>query len=487
MDVWIDPPRIDGETVTFRWRQSELNPFQEENAFFYRYEGLDLNHFTVELFYEIFLALQLRVFTGYAERVELHFPSSVPSFSVDYWRTIHRASNVSIEPIRYGGYDPWAGQPSLVERPKRAAVFFGGGKDSTLATCLLSEIYGPDQVVLIQFVGPLRRNPKLARVLEDRQERLMLEPARRNLGVATQRGWTNYQAIFRKEGYRLRPNLEIYTVGGLPALLSWGVELCSFTAPYTLMTVDERRTSDDRVRYSHARPEGVALLSRHYTATLGTPIQVTNVILPFHMLAVHWLLAERYPHALKQIVSCTLAGPDKRWCLDCAKCTLFAISGLSVSVLDPDFDYDRFLTTSHFIKRLIALSESGAEPILLGNFPWIRGFIGGPRSYILACHMVARIDLEAVAPHLGHEALANLAMVQAMYGNRLYPAFEEIPRVLLNLLGDDLGARIAEVVAEHFEIADRLPGPVYAANSPASYQFDRPIQLSAATLEHLQT
>lgn len=56
MEVWVEKPLIERDTVTFRWTQSAPNPYQTENSFFYRYEGIDLTRFSVELFYEIFIA-----------------------------------------------------------------------------------------------------------------------------------------------------------------------------------------------------------------------------------------------------------------------------------------------------------------------------------------------------------------------------------------------------------------------------------------------
>ncbi len=487
MDVRIGQPRIDGDTVTFSWTQTAENPFQTENGFFFRYEGLDLQTFSTELFYEVFLALQLRVFAAYGQPVEIHFPTPVPALSVAFWTAYHGATNVSIHPIAEPGhYNPWSGEPALVKRPKKSAVFFGGGKDSTLATCLLSEILGPDEVVLIQFVGPLRDDPKKTAALEARQQSLMLEPARRVLGVETQRCWSDYQAKFRQEGFPFRPHLEFYSAGALPALLAWGVDYCTFTANWTIMSTETRRTGERVHRYGLSRPNVIGAQSQHYEAALGRRLEVGNIGLPFHSLAAHWLLAERYPEAYDLIVSCTLGGPDKRWCLKCQKCALFAISSLSTGTLATDFDYDRFLTKSPFITRVLAHAEAGAEPNHLGNVTWIPSFFIGIRSFILGCHMIARIEIDQLPIKLSKPARANLAMLQAMYGNRLYPDYETVPRIMLDRLGPELGPKVSAIVAEHFEIVDFLPGPNYAGNRPTEYHLDVPLPAAIASLEHLR-
>ena len=486
--VWVELPVIEGETVTFRWVQSDANPFQHQNCFFFRYEGIDLTAYSVELLYEMFLALQLRVFVGYKRRVQIEFPTPLPEFSAAYWLMFHDATNITIASASSpGGYNPWRSQPIESVRRKRSAVFYGGGKDSLLATCLLSDLYGSDEVLLVQFVGPLRNRASLMRFLEERQERLMLEPARRQLGVSTQRVWTDFQANHREVGYPLRPHLELYTVGALPALLFWGAQLATFSISWSSYEISRDSRGGQVFRYSRSRPEVLATQSRHYQVTLGVPIEVTNIVLPFNSLLVHWLLAERYPEALKLIVSCTIAGVTERWCYQCEKCAFFAMCGLSTGMLATDFDYDYFLTDSRFIKKQIAYAESGVEPTLLGNVPWTSDFFIGPRSYLLGCHMLARIEPDELPIKLSAPALVNLAMLRGMYGNRLYPGNETVPRETLDVLGAELGPKITTIAAEHFEIADQFPSPAYSGNDPTEFQFNPPMEPKLATLDHIRT
>lgn len=138
MRVGVAPPQVAGDTVVFRWTQSEPNPFQAENSFCVRYEGIDLDRFATELFYEMFLGFQLRVFAGYGKNVEVFFPTPVPRPTVDFWTAYHEADLVSVTPIaEVASYSPWNADVTP-EPPRRVGVFFGGGKDSMLTACLLS-------------------------------------------------------------------------------------------------------------------------------------------------------------------------------------------------------------------------------------------------------------------------------------------------------------------------------------------------------------
>ena len=239
-------------------------------------------------------------------------------------------------------------------------------------------------------------------------------------------------------------------------------------------------------RYAQSRPETSAAQSRHYQATLGQPITVTDVILPFNSLAAHWMLAERYPGTLEHIVSCTIGPTDARWCHNCSKCGLFAIMSLSTDTPVSDFDYEFFLTKSSVIKRLIRYAESGVERTVLGNAPWVSSFFSAPAGYILGCHMVARIDPEHLPILLSDEARGNLAIWCALYGNELHPVWESVPKVTLELLPLNLGKTIGAIVAEHLDIIDVMPEPSYSGNTPTHFIFDPPMETPVTRLRHVQ-
>jgi hypothetical protein len=324
MQVFVELPRIAGDTVQFRWEQSIPNCFQHDNAFYFRYEGIDLERFSPLLFDEIFLALQLRVFAHYDQPVSIQFPHPVPAPAVAFWKAYHDAKLVTIEPIlESDGYEPSSAIPHAKGR-RHSAVFFGGGKDSLLAANIFAEVFGIDEVLLVQYVAPLRPAIRLAKRLETRQERLMLQPASER-GFATQRVWTNYQANFHRDADRVRPHLELYTAGALPALLAWGVHVCAFSCERTLYRIRRRADGDLEFHYAHSRPEILALQSRYYQTSLGIELAVTNINLLFTGLMDFRLLAERYPDAFLNAVGCTLADEDERYCYNCPKCMEYAV------------------------------------------------------------------------------------------------------------------------------------------------------------------
>jgi hypothetical protein len=489
MRVEVDSPAVVGDTVVFRWTQSEPNPFQYENTFFFRYEGIDLTRFSSNLFYELFLGLQLRIFAAYDTAVEVVLPDPVPRPTVAFWTAYHQADRVSVTPIaEAASYCPWPAGPPSERQNRPVGVFFGGGKDSMLTACLLAEIRGPASVVLFQFVHPGRNPETEFDRLTTRQETLMLRPARENLGVSTQRAWTDYMAQiqFKGAGRGVGPHVELYSLGFLPALLDRDVSTCTpglaRTAYHTRRTADGRATH----RYEQSRPEMLAAQSRHYQRTFGAEITVTNLNFPFSPLLDFRLLAERYPPAVKKVVMCTAARGQERWCYQCSKCAEYVFYSLRCGVIDPGFDYDRFLAKSRYVARLIAFAVSGVELSVLGNAPWTP-HLSPPAHYLSFCHAIAHTDPGLIADRIGRDACANLALIKALFGNTTFPGVEMVSTKSCDLIGSELAYAVMRIASEHFAVVDDLPGPFLYGNDEITYDFGVDLPPAIAQLDHLRS
>lgn len=480
--VFLECPEITGDTVTFRWSQSEPNPFQRANTFSIRYEGLDLSRFRQDLFVEVFLGLQLKVFAAYARPVELIAPDPVVRSTWQFWKTFHRAELVTLSPLSdIDSYEPWRNQPSLTPGTKNA-IFFGGGRDSIAMTSILAELDGPNQVMLFQAIAPLNPDPKLEATLEARQEAVMLRPVREQLGVSTQRFWTDYQAIFLRTAETQRPHLELYTVGALPAMLARGIELATFCIEWNGYAFSFDAIGNRRFHYAASRPEVLAMQSRHYRRVLGAHLDVTDLNMLLTSLTAMKIVIERYPEALPLIVMCTLAEVDQRWCYHCAKCMWYGIYSLALGLVDPAFDYDFVFGTSRYVLRLVEFAESGAELGPSGNarLPAFTHLTRGGQF----CHAVATINLDLIADKISSHALANLITIQAMFGNRTCPAYGMAPARVLDLLDNETANRVARIIAEHVPLVDELPGPFLDEGYIYDFSVRMPTPLTA--LSHLR-
>jgi hypothetical protein len=486
MKARIALPEVQGDRVTFRWEQSARNPFQRENTFFFRYEGLDLSRFSPDLLIEIFLGLQLKVFAAYDEPVELEFARPVPRPSAEFWLAFHDAHRVTISPLAdVASYDPWATSPPADHPHYARAVFFGGGKDSMLAASLLAEIHGVDRVLLVQFVHPMLPGEGRAQRLERRMEELILQPAREALGFATRRVWTDYQAQFLPAGIQTRPHVELFTAGALPTLLAAGVAMCVFS--YSLTAYFTRRLADGTTHFPDAssRPEVLTTQTAHYKVALGADLTVADVIFPLNAFQTFTMLQQRYDAAFQAIIMCMRAGVGERWCYGCTKCSFYAILSLACGWINPDFDYERFFTQSPFIKQLVTYAESGVELTDLGIAPW-QPFVSSSMQFFPFCHAASQISLDLVASLLSPDAFANFLLLKSLFGGRAFPTVEMIPQQAVDLGHHDDSSQIAMLAAQHFPIVAGVPMPQRVGNEEVQYLISPVYPARTATVPHVQ-
>lgn len=476
MKVEVKPVSIVGDTVFFNWEQSADNPYQEVNAFYYRYDGIDLSPFTNAVFYEIFIGLQLKIFAAYGHEVEVVFPEPISPSTVAFWQMFHHAEHVTISPLASSNAcSPWK-SATPPPRKRTYGVLFGGGKDSTLATCLLRELYGADEIVLFQTVVPLRTTKRMLTRLETRQEALMLKPAREQLGVATHMGWTDFVAQQVKSRGVLKPLIETYTVGLLPAILWWGVEFLTTSLPWSAFPFVRQPDGSLWFRWADARPETFAAQRAHLQETFGVDLTLTNLNLLFTTYSAYRTLLERYPDPFTRVVSCVAAEPDSRWCYQCDKCAEYALFGLANGMVDPRFDYDRLFVHSRFIHRVVELVESGVDLTEYGVIPWER-FFASDTNFLVNCHAVAKADPGLIADRLSIEGFSNILMLKAAYGNRQFAYVEQIPAQVIDLLGHETARRAAAIATQHVEMVDRLEGPFLWGNTPVEYDFSVRMQI----------
>jgi hypothetical protein len=476
--VWVDSPVIDGDHVYFAWRQTAENPYQRANEFYFRYEGIDLASFSSSLLFEIFLSLQLKIFKQYRFPISLTFPEALPSRSVEFWKAFHGADEIEIGPISdIEGYEPIASP--LPHPTRKAAIFYGGGKDSMLATGLLSEILGDDQVVLVQYVAPITPTAGAMAMHERRQQRYMLDPVRKLRGVATQRVFTNYLANLTETGIKFRPHRQFFTAGALPALLAWRTEYSTFGDTRTDFPVFMLENGKRHYTFSGSRPEILAAQSMHYQEALGFNHQLTNVNFAFSTSQNQVLLTRRYPELLPATVSCTTGNSRERFCHRCYKCMIWAIFGLAAGHVDPDVDYDRLLTQNEWMMNLVNYADTGVDLSFHGNAIWVDGLMKYPISYQPICHSLASLDPDLLKGRVGLKARANLYTMLALFGNTRFENQEVVAKEIFDFTGIDLMYRVAKLASEHHPMVAKLPGPWIVGRREAiiDYQTRMPTRL----------
>ncbi len=485
MKVQVDRPLIENDRVSFRWTQSAPNPFQIANEFWFRYEGIDLTRFSSALFYEIFLALQMKVFAAYDEPVEIEFADPVSEWSFAYWQAFHNAFHVSVSPLSGDRNSPWRAPHLHQTIPESVAVFYGGGKDSLSTACLFHELYGPSNVVLIQCIAPIRPKRELAERLDLRQEGLMLRPARERLGVKTQRVWTDYLSLFVRSADDQRPEIELYAFAGLPALLHHRVPLATFSYDWTGYPVVRHDDGSTTFVNPDSRPEVFRAHRLHLQEALGIELAITNVTLLCSPWTAYRLVVERYPRAADLITSCTIAPIDQRWCYECRKCLAHALLAIRSGQIDDRFDYDRLFSDARLIERLIEFAASGIELGMDNNAPY-SPFLCAEKSFQSICHVLAGIDSGPVKSRLSEHGYANLITLMALYGNRLFPHIEQMPVCVVPRLEFSDAGKIVALVAQHFEVVDVITARLSIGDQLVEFGLNQRMPTRMDSLTHIR-
>ena len=449
--IRLEMPSVDGDRVTYRWTEPDASPFQRASSFELVYPGVPLAAFSLELLVEIFISLQWKVFGLHKAPVLVELPVTMPRASIAWWQGFSDAPLVDAAPLGDSPYSAWSGGP-VVREPRSLALFFGGGKDSTLGRSALAEIAGEDEVLLVQFVQPMVRVRGERDRLRVRQHNLIIEPALRGTRLAAAGVETDYIVTFHGPGWAARPHTNLYTIAALPVLLHRGVKAAFMSIEMTAYWCRTGENGEHSFGFPRSRPEVYAGQSAHLAAVAGVEIEYGNTSAPISELGSYRILLERYPAAFERIVMCGVGELDRRWCMKCKKCAEYVLFGLLCGRRHHDIDYRRFWSESTHIQKLLALAaESQERHPETGNVLWQKGV---STAYHVASfsHAMAALRSPRVQALIPAEARSTLDPLAAAWGNRPFEAVEWVSGDAVELVDTPLMRSMAAIYAQHLPL-----------------------------------
>lgn len=455
--VRVDPPVVDGSTVTFSWRQDAANPLQLRNRWSITYHGIALARMNRRVLYDVLLSLQVPVWNALAKEVEVHLPEPTGQITVDFWKAYHGAARVrftgAIDTTEH--YLPH--RPRLrqrlgpVWRGPDVAVTFGGGKDSTLAQQALLERRGRRGVLLLHLVQHFSTDDQACEKTLGRSLGTILEPNLQRTRAPVQLVSTDYLAVLKSGSRAPRPHINLYVGAMLPALLHRGVHQVVFSRT----ALGYRIGTDARGRRTFTnpsgRPERLAHLRRYYAHVLHWDLHSESTHRAIGEFVSYGALLRCYPRAFAAIVMCTRTRSSERFCHDCPKCLEFALLGLAHGHLAPDLDYDRLLMS----RTLTGLVEEGEK--LQGTRAWhgAGGYvrqIGTASHFATWCHTLHVIDPLDPSLAVGAQARRRLVLLQEVWGPVPFPAVARLERSAVEASGP-LGQEVAGVAARVYPVS----------------------------------
>ena len=399
--VNVEYPISQNDTVSFVWRADKPMPVFNQETFYVKYEGMNIENYNIEVYWEIFLSTLIPIFNLSEEPVELIFPECIPIYLAETWINYHMATNVKITPLC---------DRTMIKENKRNSIqdnatvglLYGGGKDSACSFAMFSELYGVENMLLISYVAPHDRNIFVKD--EIRRKRLLLEPLQEELNVKVQTVITDIRAVITDNDTAKHMHIAMFVGPALPIIIHYNLSILTFSYEFDLYWTSCHTTGRKKFYFMLSRPEFCNYISERTNKQFCTDFLLINPNFSFSNLIAFKILANRYPYMIKHLLMCEdTSDIDEKWCYSCDKCAKFALYCLYYWRGEDLIDISRVLTQSPIFKR--ALSPEG----LLEN------------SY---CNILASIEPEYVAQRVSEEAFAVFMALREKFSKWANPSFE---------------------------------------------------------------
>jgi hypothetical protein len=426
--VTVEYPILQKDTINYVWHANEHIPFFKQEKFYVKYEGMNIENFSIEVYWQIFLSTLIPIFNLSEEPVVLIFPESIPSYLAETWINYHLATNVKIAPLSDKGITKVDTCDSIQDNA-RVGLLYGGGKDSACAFTMFSELYGVENMLLISYVAPHDRNLFVSDDIRRRQ--LLLEPLQEELNVKVQTVITDIRAIMIGSDTAKHIHLAMFMGPALPIIIHYNLSILTFSYEFDLYWTSSHTTGRKKFYFSLSRPEFCNYISKRTNTLFGTNFILINPNFSFSNLVAFKILASRYPYMIKHLLMCEdTSDINEKWCYSCDKCAKFALYCLYYWRGEEFIDISRALTQSPIFNR--ALSPEG----LLEN------------SY---CNIVASIDPEYVAQKVSEEAFAVFMALREKFSKWANPSFESFiaPAFEKLALPQPLGDNLKSIITEY--------------------------------------
>lgn len=441
VDVEVHPPQIHGSTATFTWTSTEPNPHQPRSSWSISYPGVDLDRLDPAVLWEVFLTLQLHLFSQAWPQARVQFPDTAADLPVRWWATFRRLDNLTVvgtgrdRPAR----SPWRRRaPRSSRRGRGVAVSYGAGKDSSLALHSLLAAGPASEVLVLHLVQHVSRRKEQTELAFWRSRQLALAPAAALGATRQQLVSTDYFTTLRRTARR--PHVTLYFTAVLPALIHHGVT--AVTVSRTALGYRVEPLPGGELRWSNpgGRPERLAALTAYYRDVYDLDLQFESTHYAIGELVSFNSLRVLHPEAMPTLLMCVRGGQE-RWCHECAKCLEFTLFSLATGHHDPDLDMDRVFADGHGAVLAQAATEVADQTAWHGNAPFAI-VIGTPSHFATFGHALHSINPESAELNLSGATRESLRALRSAWGRVPFPATVSIDQAAVAAAGP-LGRLVA--------------------------------------------
>jgi hypothetical protein len=499
--VRVRRPSVRGDRVSYSWKQSIPNRFMYRNRFYFEYPGLDLSTLDEVVHWNLFLGLMIPVFQLFEEPTTIELPSSVPARLIEFWLLYHDALDIEVKTPK-GRFPRLRGSWSTIACPSRlpwnerlcrhvakesdgarcheapegrAAILFGGGKDSTFGLGLLTELLGDQNVSLLRYVNPMTGTARPRRSMKQLRQRAavnLIRPVQSVIDVDYLEVETNFSSNCRETTTSYACHVALYTASCLPLVLSKKIDYLVFNLERSSYPTHEvvGEHSTPTFKFRRSRPEFFEATSKLYREFFDADLAICNLSYPITELMSFEAIFLRYPKLAPSMMMCEATLDDSnRWCRECRKCCQFALYSLYLQQPDPRFDYDGFFEKSsaaEAIRAHMASTPSSHWDPTLSHTAHFASFR----------HALHGLDVDFLTRFLSKPALETVLALKARYGAEPFPTTERFAIQALEFVPSKLRGGYERIVGELFEGEPRLPIEE-RGNSQVAYRFDQKVDL----------
>jgi hypothetical protein len=336
--IHLEPPLIQGQTATFRWRIEPATDLYRQSHFSLRFPAsIDLATVPERLWWDVFL-ICLHPHWLVLQPCEVHLPLRLGSGERQFWLRLLRNGLETLEAYGPGGacagfaIDICDGAVDLPHRGitgNGCATSFSSGKDSLLQAGLLSEL--TQRPLLVATTSPMP--PLHDHETERRRQIFAAIQARRDIQFVEVhsdfRGiWDN--GFAGRMGYRVGINeltdAFLYTASLLIAGAALGATrlfLASEVEVQESTVIGDKIIQHSHFMYSAATQRALSRLLDPYGISYG------SLTWPLYSMQVQRLLWARYPDLADLQYSCWRVGPGEATCSRCDQCLRIAVTALA--------------------------------------------------------------------------------------------------------------------------------------------------------------
>lgn len=464
----IEKPNISNDTVWFQWSSDKNVPVFKRNSFYIKYDGLNIEDIPLDVFWSVFLSLMVPLVNTLDEDSLFLFPEKLPRYVAETWINFHGANKITIRPISkektINLSKLKSKKDSKSNKKYEAAVLYGGGKDSTYAYSVLSEILGTKNVLIISYVYSWSQEA-ISKV-DKRRDNFMLNPLKKDFNSQIQKIISNFTAILTNFTSVQVPHVAIYTGPALPVLIKYNVKLLTHTNELISYRINKNEFNEESFNYERSRPEYDNYLSERTNNYFKTNFAISNLSYFLSGPAAFKIIAERYPNMLNHISMCEFIGnPNRRWCQSCRKCAEYVLYSLHNKYDQKNINLNYFFTKGSYVRNLLKNSENLSHLTSEhGNYPWIP-YLDTDTHYEPMCNAIASIDPIYVRERTSDRGFNNFMLLKSRYGNKEFPYQESLIDSAFKQLKLPYSDKIRTIVSNHCKIVKEPIIYLYKGNN----------------------